>query len=156
MRFFFTIVVLLALAGCATSYNANNVMATRLDENTLKILAIGNAYTNEKITQDYVLLKAAEETKRYGYELFKVINYRNRVVIHTVRREARHSNSGGVPPIIAHYMPKADPDDFETFEIRKPRTYIIIKMLHGEMPENALLNLYSADDVLADLGSKYL
>lgn len=140
------------ISGCATSYNSSDIVATRISEDRIRINAKGNNYTDEGRTNEYVLLKAAEETKRYGFDMFKVTNYRSRIIIS--ERRTRYANTAKVGSVMDRTS-QSIISDFESFEFKQPRTDIIIKMLHGEMPENPLLNLYLADDVIEEFGPKY-
>src|SRR5215468_7671733 len=72
------ILAALTLGACATPYQeiglTGGVSAVQLDESTLRISGRGNAFTDAATIQNYVLLKAAEETSRRGYDMFMVIS----------------------------------------------------------------------------------
>lgn len=72
------LVLTLIIAGCATPYQEmgfrGGVSASQIDETTLRISGRGNAKTDAATIQNYVLLKAAEETTKRGYDLFLIVD----------------------------------------------------------------------------------
>lgn len=65
------------LAGCSTPYQEmgllGGVSAARIDEHTVQIRAQGNAYTAAATIEMFVVLRAAEETMKDGYEGFQIV-----------------------------------------------------------------------------------
>lgn len=66
----------MTLAGCATPYQEmgllGGVSAARIDEQTVQIRAQGNAYTDVAKIQTFVILRAAEETIKDGFDGFQI------------------------------------------------------------------------------------
>lgn len=67
----------LSLAACSTPYQEmgllGGVSAARIDEQTVQIRAQGNGYTAAATIETYVVMKAAEETAKDGYDGFQII-----------------------------------------------------------------------------------
>lgn len=67
----------IALSGCATKYQemglTGGVSAAPITDDTFRISARGNGYTNQATVQDYVLLKAAETTVQSGRTHFVIV-----------------------------------------------------------------------------------
>src|SRR5262249_57668333 len=72
------VVLLLALAGCATPYQnmgfMGGVEAQQMTADPYRIVARGNGYTGSTTIQDYTLLKAAETTRQAGGTHFSIIS----------------------------------------------------------------------------------
>ena len=72
------ILLILSLAGCATSYQPNGINGgytdMALNENTYFVSFNGNRYTSSEITQSYALRRSAELTLNKGYAYFVVMN----------------------------------------------------------------------------------
>ena len=72
--------MLLCLMGCATPYNENGmgllggVEAQMITNETARISARGNAYTDRSRITDFVLLKAAQTALAKGFTHFSVIS----------------------------------------------------------------------------------
>lgn len=68
---------LIALCGCATSYQQQGVMGgfseTELSPNYFRITFKGNAYTSREKVSDYALLRASELMIQRGCKSFQVI-----------------------------------------------------------------------------------
>src|SRR4051812_40525648 len=98
MRTLVAVVALCALAGCTgpeTPY-AEAVQAARLDSTTLRIAGQVNEWTPDARVQDYVLLRAAEETLAAGYSHFRVLERRDSSrLITTTTSESMSSYSPG-------------------------------------------------------------
>jgi hypothetical protein len=67
----------LSLAACSTPYQEmgllGGVSAARIDEHTAQIRAQGNGYTAAATIETYVVLRAAEETLKDGYDGFQIV-----------------------------------------------------------------------------------
>jgi hypothetical protein len=80
MRTVSIFVVALALAGCATRYTENGigltggVEAQMITNETARISARGNAYTDRSRITDFVLLKAAQTAIAQGFTHFAIIS----------------------------------------------------------------------------------
>lgn len=170
-QFIVSAIAALLLAACAgqTPYQplgpSGGVEATQIDERTLRVRGEGNEFTRATITNDHVLLKAAEETQRLGYDLFLVLDKQNTV------KETKHFTPGetiSTTTDSANADDTADPDEAsgttttittetpgEITYTYEPRTTMMVKMVKGEMPENPPPNLYSAASIIRFLGEKY-
>ena len=79
-RLFAAIGLSLTLAACATPYNGGKmgamggVEAQFITNDTARISARGNAYTDKARMTDFVLLKAAETAKERGFSHFAIIS----------------------------------------------------------------------------------
>jgi hypothetical protein len=69
-------VLLVALAGCATGYNQQNLFGgfsdTQLDENVFNITFRGNGYTSMERASDFTYLRAADLTLNSGFSYFAI------------------------------------------------------------------------------------
>lgn len=78
LRITIALVVGLTASGCATKYQdmglSGGVAAEQMTADTFRISARGNGYTNQTTVQDYIILKAAETTRRAGGTHFMVIS----------------------------------------------------------------------------------
>ena len=78
LRVIIAFVVAAALAGCATTYgemsNTGGVAAAPITNDTYRISARGNGFTDATTIQDYVMLKAAETTLASGHTHFQVLS----------------------------------------------------------------------------------
>lgn len=150
------------LSGCTTPYGdmgfTGGVEATQIDDRTIRVHARGNAYTSSAIIQDYVLLKAAEETLRLGFDLFTVIDsesysktgaFTTPGTAHTTGHAYSTGNYAYGSATTTYYPG-------QTFYYSKPRSDIVVQMFEGEMPENAPANLFDAQTVYKYLGAKYI
>jgi hypothetical protein len=65
------------ISACATPYQESGVrggvMAKRISEDTIQVVANGNGFTEVSTIQQYVLRKAAETTISYGYDQFVIV-----------------------------------------------------------------------------------
>lgn len=149
--------VCLALSSCATPYQGmgltGGVTATRIDETTVEIYAAGNGFTNQETISHYVMRKAAEETLADGYDLFLIVDRRNRsrVSQFTTEGQINTSTTGtysgygntvyGTSNTNGTYTPP------QTYNIFKPGEGATIKMFRGMKPTDAPANLFDAHEV---------
>ena len=72
------IIVLVALTGCATSYQKQGFTGgfseTQLGENIFQITFKGNAYTSRERASDFTLLRSAELALENGYKYFVIVD----------------------------------------------------------------------------------
>jgi hypothetical protein len=72
---------MVSLAACQTPYQEmgyeGGVAAVPITNNTYRISARGNGFTDPTTVQDYVLLKAAEVTLASGNSYFTIVNNRD-------------------------------------------------------------------------------
>jgi hypothetical protein len=113
----------LSLCACASPYGAGDISASQIDPATLQITGRANAHTGSETIQRYVLMRAAEETTKRGFNLFLMVpSLDNATTASPSHTAAIASGNGG-----------------ET---------MLVMMFHGEKPSNAPANLYRASDVL--------
>lgn len=72
---------MVALSGCATSYQSNGLTGgysdTQLAPDVFRVVFCGNGYTEAERAQDFALLRAAELTLQQGFTCFAVIDEQN-------------------------------------------------------------------------------
>lgn len=155
-----------ALCACSTPYQDMGLMggvkATQIDATTLRIVGKGNAYTGAETIQNYVFLKAAEETQRLGYDMFLVLDEQNSKKIGVITTPGsatsyttgsataygtgNFANAYGSSTTRTYYTPGS------VIPYEKPRTNIMIKLFKGIKPENAPPNLFVASEIIQYLG----
>jgi hypothetical protein len=148
---------LAALGGCAslyaeTPYAEAALEAARLDATTLRVAGEVAATTSDARVQDYVLLRAAEETLAAGYGHFEVVERRDSSRVISTRTGGYH--------VVTDYNGKGDADDEveylpeETLTTRRPGATLIVRMLPGPKPPGASGEVYDAAEVLAFVGPR--
>ena len=147
----------IVLAGCATPYQQMGLMGgvsvQPIDATTLRISGRGNAFTSTQTLENYVVLRAAEETQRRGYDLFLVTGGQELSkpgVITVAGRTYTYETADEYGnPVTQTY---AAPDT--AIHYTKPQTSMVIRMLKGPRPADAPENLFVAGDVIHVLGPK--
>src|SRR5438874_1599766 len=130
----------IGLCGCATPYQeiglTGGVSATQIDETTLRISGRGNGFTDPATIQNYVLLKAAEETKRRGFDGFAILNNRDvtRVGSATFGSASAYANGNSVSAFGSSF----------SAPIVKPGEDALVKMFKGPKPPDAPSNVFDA------------
>jgi hypothetical protein len=130
------------------------VSAQRIDETTFEVSAKGNGFTDQETISHYVMRKAAEETVADGYDLFMIVDSRDRshfstfttagtVNTTTTGQASIYGNQiSGTATTNGYYTPPA------THHIFKPGQAATVKMFKGAKPANAPPNVYDAREVL--------
>ncbi len=116
------------------------VSATQIDGNTISVTAHGNAFTSASTIKNYTILKAADETVAAGYDYFAMGDETD---------ESRHgvlSFASG-----SSYSNSWYGSGFST-ETIKPGENVLVKMYHGQKPEDAPPNYFDAHEVEDYLG----
>lgn len=76
-----TLVIVLFIQGCSTSYQKSGFSGgyseTQLDENVFTVSFRGNGYTGRERVTDFTLLRSAELTLNNGFKYFSIINSNN-------------------------------------------------------------------------------
>jgi hypothetical protein len=144
---------------CSTPYQdmglLGGVSATQVDANTMRISSRGNAFSDIGRMKDYVLLRAAEETLKRGYDVFWITDSENVTRRETLQTTETHSEPvmgsaivpgyGPVPVMgVGHYTTSS------SSTLIKPGEDIFVKMFKGPKPD--LPNVYSAAEVVTYLG----
>jgi predicted small secreted protein len=113
-----------SLSACATPYGAGDISASQIDPATLQISGRADAHTASDMIEHYLLMRAAEETTKRGFDLFLMLPSPDTAtaMAWSSRSTAIASGKGG-----------------ET---------MLVMMFHGEKPSNAPANLYRASDLL--------
>jgi len=135
---------LVVLGGCSTPYQEmgllGGVSSTQIDGNTINVTAHGNGFTSASTIKNYTILKSADETVALGFDYFAMGNEAD---------ESQHGmmsfSSGSV------YSNSWFGSGFST-ETIKPGETVIVKMYHGQKPENAPPNYFDAHEVENYLG----
>lgn len=130
----------LLLTACATPYQEmgllGGVEAHRVSEDTLQVIARGNAYTDSAVIQRYALRKAAEATLEAGYDLFIIASDND-----ATRRGAESIST-------ANGSWRSAWATSTTWEMLKPGQTIMVRMLKGAKPAGAPPALYDAHEVV--------
>lgn len=134
--------VAILLSGCATPYQEmgllGGVSAARIDEHTVQIRAQGNAYTDVAKIQTFVVLRAAEETVKDGYEGFQIVGAQDATAVAFTPGVAVASGT------TITYMP--------AMGVPMPGGVATIAMLHAGDPAWNQHHTYIAADVVKYLG----
>jgi hypothetical protein len=139
-----------ALCACTTPYGEmgllGGVSATQIDANTLQIAARGNGYTGSDTIQRYVLLRAAEETAKRGFDLFLIVSSKD--VTQTLYSV---SSSGNSVSSSTHSVTMTTSSGL-AIPVPLPGEDVLVKMFKGEKPADAPPNLYKASEVIQYVG----
>jgi hypothetical protein len=103
-----------ALAACQTPYEERSAFGTwflggvhaeRVDATTAKIIAQGNAYTSSSTIDNYIMLRAAEETLKDGFKYFTVVAGQDRTKYDAMPGFIAYNNKGAayLPPTVSSY-----------------------------------------------------
>lgn len=150
----------IALASCSTPYQEmgllGGVSATQIDATTMRISSRGNGFSDIGRMKDYVLLKAAEETVKRGYDFFEVVGAENVSRTDHVAIPEFHSQpvlatgfgSHGPVTVFGSVNYTTERDE----AINKPGEDILIHMFRGAKPADAAPNLFAAREIIAFLG----
>jgi threonine dehydrogenase-like Zn-dependent dehydrogenase len=117
----------LSVCACATPYGASDISASQIDPQTLQITGRGDARAASETIQHYVLVRAAEETSKRGFDLFLMLPSPGADV---AINAAALSSSGAISS-------------------GKGGESVLVMMFRGERPSNAPANLYRVNEVLA-------
>jgi hypothetical protein len=130
------------------------VTAQRIDETTFEVSARGNGFTDQETISNFVMRKAAEETVSDGYDLFMIVDSRDRshfstfttggtINTTTTGQASVYGNQiSGTTTSTGYYTPPM------THRVFKPGEAATVKMFKGPKPDNARPNLYDAHEVL--------
>ena len=145
-----------ALTGCAGMFEetpyADAVQVARLGGTTLLVVGGVNARTPDARVQDYVLLRAAEETLAAGYGHFRVLEQRD-------SSQLISTTTGGYT-VVTDYNGKGDADDEttyvpgETSTTRLPGNTLVVRMYKGPKPPDAAGSVYDAAEVVRFVGPR--
>jgi len=116
-----------SLCACATPYGASDISASQVDPATLQITGRADTHTASETIQHYVLMRAAEETSKRGFDLF--------LMLPSSDQDAKETAA-------------AAPSRTATVSPGKGSETVLVMMFRGERPSNAPANLYRASDIL--------
>ncbi|MGN6517124.1 MAG: CC0125/CC1285 family lipoprotein [Rhizomicrobium sp.] len=158
------LLVAVGLAACSTPYQEmgllGGVSATRIDDNTIQISGKGNAYTSAATIQQYVLLKAADETLADGYDFFVLVSASDasRSGAFYVPGQTTSYTTGSASIMGNNVYGQATTHTYATpgsaFIFIKPGEDAVIKMYRGVKPADAPPNVYDAYQVEQYLGAQ--
>jgi hypothetical protein len=117
--------VALSLCACATPYGGSDISASQIDPATLQITGRADAHTASQTIQHYVLMRAAEETAKRGFDLFLMV--------------PSPEGSGTAMAPAATTVARSSGKEGET---------VLVMMFRGDKPSNAPVNLYRASDLV--------
>jgi hypothetical protein len=138
---------IILLTACETPYEGGllfGVKATQIDATTLRISSRGNALTQNATIQNYVLLKAAEETVARGYDLFQIVGGRD--------TSRSGSVSFGSATAYGTYNSATAFGTATSAPFVLPGQDVVVRMMKGEKGADAPPNLFVASEVLRYLG----
>lgn len=147
MRFRYSLWFALALSACETPYDGGlfyGVTATQVDAVTLRVSARGNDVTSNATIQNYVLMKAAEETLIRGFDVFEIVDG-----VDTTRVGA--ISSGTATAFGGYNSATAFGTAFSTPVVR-PGQDALVRMHRGQKPADAPPNVFDAREVVQYLG----
>ena len=107
----------------ATPYGAGDISTSQVDPATLQITARADVHTTSQTIQHFVLMRAAQETTKRGFDLF--------LMVPSPDSTAMASSSHAA-----------------TIASGKTGETMLVMMFRGEKPSNAPANLYRASDLL--------
>jgi len=150
-------IVLMALAGCATTYQdgsgwTGGFSEVQLDKNVFKVSFNGNAYTSIERVEELALLRGADLTLQHGFSYFVVTEGRSREEVQTytspVSTTSKTSRKGNGDLVTQTTMYGGD-----TQVSKFPSTVNTIVAYHRK-PDMAA-TVYDAQFLCGSLGKKY-
>ena len=152
------------LAACSTPYQdmglLGGVSATRIDTDTVQISGKGNAYTSAATIQQYVLLKAADETLADGYDFFVLLSASDasRSGAFYIPGQTTSYTTGNASVVGNNVYGQATTQTYttpgSTYTFIKPGEDAVIKMYRGVKPAHAPPNVYDAHQIEQYLGAR--
>ncbi|MGO8763261.1 MAG: CC0125/CC1285 family lipoprotein [Desulfobaccales bacterium] len=134
-------IVLLLLAGCATSYQSKSLMGgysdTQLAPDVFRVYFKGNAYTSNERAQDLVLLRAAELSLQHGFKYFTIVDESSSTKVSSITTPGSAQTTGTVYGVgnYAQYSGTTTYTPSTTHFMFKPRTGLLIKCF-TDKPDN--------------------
>jgi len=171
MKKIITILALIFIAGCSTSYKSDGFNGgyseTQLDENIFQVRFRGNSITSLERAADFNMLRSAELTLESGYKYFTVANQNNYIEEIVTIKPARiektttSEDKGKIDRDKYHdtaYKTKSTEKEVITF-VKEEK--VVTKIPHAyqeitcykEKPKNA--KSYSAEFLVKSLKTKY-
>ena len=157
MRRVSAIVLLMALAGCATEYRRDSGWGSgfsevQLDTNVFRVSFNGNNYTRPERAEELALLRSADLTLQHGFSYFVIVDGRSREDVHTysapVETTTKTSRRGN-----GELVTRTTTTGGNTIVDSYPTTTNTI-MTYTKRPDGAGL-VYDARYLCASLGKKY-
>jgi hypothetical protein len=159
-RVVLTALLILALAGCAqpTPYqpaiDGYGFTEQRIEDNRYRIVFHGNSVTPQQVVEDYMLFRAAEITRKNGYDYFEIADKET-------DKDTRYltTYTDPFPPYYGWYdrrrfYPYAPSPAFQTGTSRPIVQYTVsanIVLYRGKKPVDNV-EAYDARDVIERLG----
>jgi len=139
-----------ALAGCATSYNGGRmgftggVDAQMITNDTARISARGNGYTDQARISDFVMLKSAETAREHGFTHFIILSGSD-----ASRNEVVSTPGSSQTNVIGNSAYTTySPGTVQSFH--KPGQDVMVKFCSG-----ACSGMLAADEIIANMGPRY-
>lgn len=138
------------LAGCATAYQPSGATGgfeeMRIDAETYRIRASGNALVSLSRMNDYVLLRASEIALQQGYSHFRILTSSGRYdTLTTTTPGSVDTNTYKGKTYATYTPPTASTTQF-------PRSEAIVRLMKGKPKEGVS---YEARSVYDSLAPKY-
>ena len=146
MKRIIPIILILALQGCATTYQKSGFSGgyseTQLDENVFTVSFRGNEYTGRERVADFTLLRSAELTLENGYKYFAVIDANSYTSNSTYTTPATSYTTGATTTTYGG----------QTYNISKPSSSNTI-VCFKEKPDSVFT--YNAEFIYKNIRQKY-
>jgi uncharacterized protein YceK len=159
MRIVILFLLVVALAGCATSYKpegySGGFSETQLDTSLFKVSFQGNGWTKPERAEDLALLRGAELTLRNGFSYFVVIDSqsRERQGSYTTPKQSYTTANATAYGNSAYGSAQTTTYGGQTIHTSRPTTTLTM-MCFKEKPEIQGI-VYNAQFLCNSLGQKY-
>lgn len=159
MKKLIALVVVAALAGCATSYQAKSFSGgfseTQLDKNVFRVSFQGNGYTQSERAEDFALLRSAELTLKHGFTHFAIVDGRqsNDYAVMTTPTQSYTTGSVTAYGNTAYGSAHTTTTGGQSFIVKKPSSTNTIVCFNGK-PDNGAF-VYDAQFIYNSLTEKY-
>lgn len=147
----FTGVVAASLASCASPYSRSGITplggveAQMITNDTARISARGNGFTDQSRIMDFVLLKSAETTLAGGFTHFLVVGTQDASRVGEVTTPGTLQTTVYGNTAFSTYNPGA------VHRFAKPGQDILVRFCKGSCP-----GMLPAQEIVQNLGPKYL
>ena len=159
MKYIAALSVLLALGGCATSYQAQSFSGgfseTQLDKNVFRVTFKGNGYTQSERAEDFALLRSAELALKHGFSHFAIVDGRQSTDYGVMTTPTQSYTTGSVTAYgnTAYGSARTTTTGGQSFIIKKPSSTNTVVCFNGK-PENGMF-VYDAQFIYDSLSKKY-
>lgn len=157
MRSVISISTIVALAGCATAYQADGLSGgyteTQLSQNVYRVSFKGNGFTHAETADDMALLRSAELMLEKGFPFFLIENGSSRTNYMTVTSPVRANTTGTIDANSNTFRARTTFSGGNTTMIQSPTTTNVV-MGFKEKPESGGI-VFESRQVFDSLAPKY-